>query len=79
MASDCLGLLLGFTLPLLSPLCQGLMHLPVNGVGDVVVVWNCDWVLGVKAAGGTCLTGDTVVSIDSSVLCRFSAFSLHCL
>jgi len=72
MASDCLGLLLGFTLLLLSPSCQGLMHLPVNGVGDAVVVWNCDWVLGVKAASSTCLTGDTVVSIDSSVLFQHS-------
>ena len=80
MASDCLGLLLGLTLPLISPSCQGLMHLPLNGVGDVVIaVWERVCVLGVKAASGLCLTGDTVVSIGSSVLCRFSAFSLHCL
>jgi len=56
------------------------MHLPVNGTEDAAfVVWNRDLVLGVKAASGIRLTGDTVVSIGSSVLCRFSAFSLHCL
>ena len=69
MASDCLGLLLGLTLPLLSPSCQGLMHLALNGVGDVVIaVGKCDCVLGVKAPNGLRFTGDTVVSIGSSVL-----------
>ena len=32
-------------------------------------------VLGMKAASGLRLTGDTAVSIGSSVLCRFSAYS----
>ena len=56
------------------------MHLALSGVGDVVFdIWKRDCVFGVKAANGLRLTGDTVVSIGSSVLCRFSAFSLHCL
>ena len=56
------------------------MHLAVNGVGNAAfVVRNGDMVLGVMAASGIRLTGDKVASIGSSVLCRFSAFSLHCL
>ena len=75
--SDCLGLLLGVILPLHSPSWQGLMHVPTVHVG--FAVWNCDWVLGVKAANGFLLVGVTVVSIGFSVTYRFSAFSFHCL
>ena len=59
MASDCLGLLLGFTVPLFFPSCQGLMHMPVNDdTGHAgFAVWNCVWVLGVKSASGLLLFG----------------------
>jgi len=56
------------------------MHMPVNEAGDAgFAVQNCDWVLGVKSVSGLLLLGDTMVSIGSSVLCRFSASSLYCL
>ena len=53
MSSDCLGLLLGLTLPLHPLLCQtGLMHLNETVVEHVSLVWICVEVLGVKVASG---------------------------
>ena len=53
MSSDCLGLLLGLTLPLDPLSCKaGLMHLNETVVEHVSLLWTCVKVLGVKAASG---------------------------
>ena len=53
MSSDCLGLLLGLTLPLHPLLYQtGLMHLNETVVEHVSLVWICVKLLGVKVASG---------------------------
>ena len=64
MSSDCLGLLLGLTLPLHPLSCQtGLMHLNGTAAEHVFLVWICVKVLGEKVASGCLWVGNTMNSI----------------
>ena len=58
MSSDCLGLLLGLTLPLHPLSCQtGLIHLNETAAEHIFSVWICVKVLGEKVASGCLLSG----------------------
>ena len=80
MSSDCLGLLLGLTLPLQPLSCHtGLTYLNETTVEHVSLFWICVKVLGVKVANGCLLVGNTMTSLCFLDAWWFSAFSLHFL
>ena len=63
MSSDCLGLLLGLTLPLQPLSCHtGLTYLNEMAVEHVFLFWICVKVLGVKVASGCLWVGNTMTS-----------------
>ena len=78
ISSDCLGLLLGLTLPLHPLSCQtGLMHLNGTAAENIFLVWICVKVFGKKVASGCLCVGNTMISIFFLDTWWFSAFSLH--